>query len=113
MPRTTTVLLPDVNVLLAGFRTDHIHHRPARACAYLAALALEERAQLVTFDRGFGRYPRLSGTLVAVDDLTQKLWSFCVGSGGHVESAARTIRWFREEDDLPDWWVAGQPRRRS
>ena len=31
MPRTTTVLLPDVNVLLAGFRTDHIHHRPARA----------------------------------------------------------------------------------
>lgn len=141
MPRTTTVLLPDVNVLLAGFRTDHIHHRPARAfleaarsqtatlaisdvaltslvrlatnsrvfaqpdtvdavldyidalldppaevitagagqwprfaglCrelnlrgnlvpdAYLAALALEQRAQLVTFDRGFGRYPRLS-----------------------------------------------------
>jgi toxin-antitoxin system PIN domain toxin len=140
MPRTTTVLLPDVNVLLAGFRTDHIHHRPARAfleearsqtvtlgvsdvalsslvrlatnprvfvqpdtvdavldyidalldppvavvlagaghwprfaslCrelglrgnlvpdAYLAALALEQRAELVTFDRGFGRYPRL------------------------------------------------------
>ena len=140
MPRTTTVLLPDVNVLLAGFRTDHVHHRQARAfledarsrpatlavsdvaltslvrlgtnprvfvhpdtvnamldyvdrlldppaqiitagprhwprfaalCrelnlrgnlvpdAYLAALALEHRAELVTFDRGFGRYPRL------------------------------------------------------
>jgi toxin-antitoxin system PIN domain toxin len=140
MPRTTTVLLPDVNVLLAGFRTDHIHHRPARAfledarsqtgtlgisdvalsslvrlatnprvfiqpdtvdavldyidalleppvevvtagagqwprfarlCrelnlrgnlvpdAYLAALAFEQRAELVTFDRGLGRYPRL------------------------------------------------------
>ncbi len=28
---TTTVLLPDVNVLLAGFRADHVHHRPARA----------------------------------------------------------------------------------
>jgi toxin-antitoxin system PIN domain toxin len=136
----TTVLLPDVNVLLAGFRADHIHHRLARAflddarsqtitlgvsdvaltslvrlatnprvfvqpdttdaaldyidalldppveiiragpghwprfaglCrelnlrgnlvpdAYLAALAVEERAELVTFDRGFGRYPRL------------------------------------------------------
>jgi len=141
MPRTTAVLLPDVNVLLAALRTDHIHHRLARAfldgarsqtmtlaisdvaltslvrlatnprvfvqpdtvdvvldyidalldppaevitagvghwprlaglCrelnlrgnlvpdAYLAALALEQRAQLVTFDRGFGRYPRLS-----------------------------------------------------
>ena len=27
--------------------------------AYLAALALEHGAELVTFDRGFGRYPRL------------------------------------------------------
>lgn len=135
------MLLPDVNVLLAGFRPDHVHHRPARAfldearshtatlaisdvaltslvrlatnprvfvqpdtvdavldyidalldppadlltagvghwprfaglCrelnlrgnlvpdAYLAALALQQRAELVTFDRGFGRYPRLS-----------------------------------------------------
>ena len=135
------MLLPDVNVLLAGFRADHVHNRAARAfleaarsgtvtlamsdvaltslvrlatnqrvfvqpdtadavlgyidalvdppaqvitagvghwprvaglCrelnlhgnlvpdAYLAALALEQRAELVTFDRGFGRYPRLS-----------------------------------------------------
>lgn len=134
------MLLPDVNVVLAGFRADHDHHRPARAffekarssdevlglsdfalasvvrlatnvrvfvrpdtaestigyvealldppgqlvrsgathwsrfadlCrqlnlrgnlvpdAYLAALALEHRAELVTFDRGFGRYPGL------------------------------------------------------
>jgi len=27
--------------------------------AYLAAIAFEQRAELVTFDRGFGRYPRL------------------------------------------------------
>jgi len=132
--------LPDVNVLLAGFRADHDHHRPARAfleqarsgddvlglsdfalagvvrlatnprvfvrpdtveatirylealleppgqllragtthwarfadlCrrlqlrgnlvpdAYIAALSLEQGAELVTFDRGFGRYPGL------------------------------------------------------
>lgn len=134
------MLLPDVNVLLAGFRPDHDHHRQAQAflersragdevlglssfvlagvlrlatnvrvfrrpdtaravleylevlleppgqlvlaggthwarfselCgrfalhgnlvpdAYLAAVALEQGAQLVTFDRGFGRYPGL------------------------------------------------------
>ncbi|MGI8730668.1 MAG: TA system VapC family ribonuclease toxin [Solirubrobacteraceae bacterium] len=134
------MLLPDVNVVLAGFRADHVHHRPARAfieaardgdeplglsvialsavvrlatnprvfarpdttdavldyldvlldppgrvisegerhwprfaalCrdlqlrgnlvpdAHLAALALEQCAELITFDRGFGRYPRL------------------------------------------------------
>jgi toxin-antitoxin system PIN domain toxin len=27
--------------------------------AHLAALALEQGAELITFDRGFGRYPRL------------------------------------------------------
>jgi uncharacterized protein len=134
------VLLPDVNVLLAGFRADHDHHRRARRfldtarsasavlglsdfalasvvrlatnvrvlvrpdtadavldyvdvlleppgqlvragathwsrftalCrhhrlrgnlvpdAYLAAVALEQGAEFVTFDRGFGRYPGL------------------------------------------------------
>ncbi len=134
------MLLPDVNVILAGFRADHDHHRTARLfldearsgnaaiglgdvalssvvrlatnarvfvrpdtaeavleyldilleppgqllrtgtthwsrfaelCrllqlrgnlvpdAYLAALALEQGAELVTFDRGFGRYPGL------------------------------------------------------
>ena len=134
------MLVPDVNVLLAGYRSDHTHHRlgrrfldEARAgstaigvsdvalaslvrlatnprvfvrpepidavldfidvlleppaqllqaganhwtrfaelCrhlqlrgnlvpdAYLAALALEQGAELITFDRGFGRYPRL------------------------------------------------------
>ena len=138
--RPTKMLLPDVNVILAGFRSDHDHHRPARdflerarsqdmpiglsdvalasvvrlatnarvfvrpdttgavidyvdalldppgqllragathwrrfveLCrglqlrgnlvpdAYLAALALEQGAELVTFDRGFGRYPGL------------------------------------------------------
>ncbi len=134
------MLLPDVNILLAGFRSDHTHHKLARRfleearsgnetiglsdvalsgvvrlatnsrvfvrpdptnavlafidallgppgqlvqagpthwarfadlCrhlqlrgnlvpdGYLAAIALEQGAQLVTFDRGFGRYPGL------------------------------------------------------
>src|SRR5262249_6667243 len=144
MPRCSmplmTMLLPDVNVILSGFRADHPHHTRARAfldgaragdeilglsdvalasvvrlatnvrvflrpdtaesileyldalleppgqllragathwsrfcdlCqhlnlrgnlvpdAYLAAIALEQGAELVTFDRGFGRYPGL------------------------------------------------------
>lgn len=134
------MLLPDVNVVLAAFRPDHVHHAPAREfldsarrgsepvglsvlvlsavtrlatnprvfarpdpidavldyldilldepaqivsesdrhwqrfsglCrnlqlrgnlvpdAHLAAIALEQRAELITFDRGFARYPRL------------------------------------------------------
>src|SRR5205085_4878848 len=45
-PTTTTVLLPDVNVLLAGFRTDHVHHRPARA------FLEDARSQTITLGLG-------------------------------------------------------------
>ncbi len=44
---------------------------------------------------------------------TQKLWGFCSGSGAHVEMAARTLEWLRKQDDLPDWWAAGEPRSRA
>ena len=42
---------------------------------------------------------------------TQKLWSFCTGSGGQVEMAARTLEWARREGELPDWWEAASRRR--
>lgn len=42
---------------------------------------------------------------------TQKLWSFCTGSGGQVEMAARTLEWLREQDQLPDWWEHAAPRQ--
>jgi hypothetical protein len=42
---------------------------------------------------------------------TQKLWGFCSGSGTYVETAAATLEWLREQDDLPDWWAAAEPRR--
>ncbi len=39
----------------------------------------------------------------------QKLWSF--RSGG--EHAALSLEWSREHDQPePDWWEAGEPRRR-
>ena len=43
---------------------------------------------------------------------TQKLWSFCVGGGAHVESTARTLKWMREQGEEHDWWAAGASRRR-
>jgi hypothetical protein len=42
---------------------------------------------------------------------TQKLWSFCTGSGGQVEMAARTLEWLREQGELPNWWEEATPRR--
>jgi hypothetical protein len=43
----------------------------------------------------------------------QKLWSFCGSSGSGWEHAALTLEWWREQGEQePDWWEAGEPRRR-
>jgi len=46
-----------------------------------------------------------------VSRATQKLWSFCVGSGGHVDMAARTLEWLRQQGELPHWWEEAATRR--
>lgn len=67
---------------------------------------------------GLARYDAGEIDAFELDDLihhykqaTQKLWSFCVGSGGHVEMAARTLEWLRQEGELPDWWEEVATRR--
>jgi hypothetical protein len=42
----------------------------------------------------------------------RELWKFCGSSGSEWERAARTLAYLREQDDEPDWWEAGAPRRR-
>jgi hypothetical protein len=60
---------------------------------------------------GLARYDAGEIDAFELDDLihrykraTQKLWSFCTGSGGQVKTAARTLEWLREQGELPDWW---------
>jgi hypothetical protein len=67
---------------------------------------------------GLARYDAGEIDAFELDDLihhykqaTQKLWSFCVGSGGHVEMAARRLEWLRQEGELPDWWEEVATRR--
>ena len=41
----------------------------------------------------------------------RELWKFCVLSGA---GAARTLQYLEEQgEELPDWWAAGDPRRRG
>ncbi len=43
----------------------------------------------------------------------RELWKFCVLSGSGGLSAARMLQDLAERDEPPpDWWAAGQPRRR-
>ena len=43
---------------------------------------------------------------------TKELWKFCQITGIDAERSARTLAWLRENGDEPDWWAAGEPRRR-
>lgn len=67
---------------------------------------------------GLARYDMGQIDAFELDDLlhrykraTQKLWSFCTGSGGQVEMTARTLEWLRAQGELPNWWEQATPRR--
>jgi len=43
----------------------------------------------------------------------RELWKFCNQSGSGSLAAARTLEYWREQgEEPPDWWEAGEPRRR-
>ena len=91
--------------------------RAARAA--VAAYHETELGKLIErLRREIARYDAGEIDALELDDLihhytraAQKLWSFCTGSGGQIEMAARTLEWLREQDDLPDWWEQVRPRR--
>lgn len=79
--------------------------------AELGKLIERLRAEIVRYDAGEIDAFELDDLVHHYKRATQKLWSFCVGSGGHVEMAARTLEWLREQDDRPDWWERAAPAR--
>ena len=43
----------------------------------------------------------------------RELWKFCGQSGSGWLTAARTVEHLRARgEERPDWWAAGEPRRR-
>jgi hypothetical protein len=43
----------------------------------------------------------------------RELWKFCGSSGSEWERAVKTLAFLRETGEEPDWWSAGEPRRRA
>jgi hypothetical protein len=79
-----------------------------------------ELARLLEHVRvGFARYDAGEIDAFELDELihhykraTQKLWSACVGGGGHVEGMARRIEWEAAQGEQTDWWALAERRRR-
>src|SRR3954447_8576204 len=38
----------------------------------------------------------------------RQLWTFCAVSGAQVETAARTLEYWQERGEQPDWWQAAE-----
>src|ERR687897_895698 len=100
-----------------GRETDKADRRAARVliAAYHQA---ELRTLLEHVRTGFARLD--AGTIdeFELDDLihhykrsANELWKFCGSSGGQWLQAANALKYRREQDDEPDWWEIGAPRR--
>jgi hypothetical protein len=69
---------------------------------------------------GFARLDAGEIDAFELDDLihrykrsARELWKFCGQSGAAWERAVSMLALLREEGDEPDWWQAGEPRRRE
>ena len=42
----------------------------------------------------------------------RELWKFCGQTGSDWVTAVRTLEFWAQRGEVPDWWAAGEPRRR-
>ena len=92
--------------------------RPARRSATTTRRQLRLLLDRVT--DGFARLDTGGIDVFELDELihrykrsARELWKFCGQTGSDRVFAARTLEFWRQQgEELPDWWDAGEPRRR-
>jgi uncharacterized protein len=111
------MLLPDVNVLLAGFRPDHAHHRLARrflddarsqtTAIGLSDVALASVVRLATNPRVFVRPDPVDAVLDFVDVLLEPPAQLLLAGGNHWTRFAELCRHLQLRANLvPDAYLA-------
>jgi hypothetical protein len=101
-------------------RSPRCPHAPQKARALIADYYEQQLLALLEHVRdGFTRLDRSEIDAFELDELihrykrsARELWKFCGQTGSSWERAARTLEWLCEEGEEPDWWQAGEPRRR-
>lgn len=97
--------------------------RAQRRAARETIARYHEQQLLLLLERvrdGFARLDAGEIDAFDLDDLihrykrsARELWKFCGQTGSDWLFAARTLEFWRERgEDPPDWWEAGEPRRR-
>ena len=79
--------------------------------AQLRALLDRVRAGSAQLDKGDIDVFELDSLIHHYQRSATALWKFCGSTGGQWLQAARSLSYFRDQDDEPDWWQAGSPRR--
>jgi hypothetical protein len=102
---------------------DQTSERAQRRAARAVVARYHEEQLLLLLGRvrkGFARMDAGEIDAFELDELihryqrsAQKLWWFCGQTGSGWLTAARTLEYLRESGEpAPDWWQAGEPRRR-
>jgi hypothetical protein len=97
--------------------------RAERRAARQTIGAYHEAELRLLLDRvraGFGRLDAGEIDAFELDELihryqrsARELWKFCGQTGSDCVRAMRMLEFWREQgEELPDWWDAGEPRRR-
>jgi toxin-antitoxin system PIN domain toxin len=111
------LLLPDVNVLLAGYRSDHVHHRLARrflddarsgsVTIGLSDVALASVVRLATNSRVFVRTDPVEAVLEFVDALLEPPAQLLLAGGTHWARFTDLCRHLQLRGNLvPDAYLA-------
>ena len=114
-------MTPDVNVLVAASRADHVHHAPALqwlsaslqeapAALCLLPTVVASFLRLVTHPRVFQRPTPMPDALAFVDAIRQVAGS---GASAHEDEAWPQLRQLcldkrLSANDVPDAWIAAQ-----
>ena len=79
--------------------------------ARLAELLEHVRSALAEYDAGKLDAFEVDGVIHHYTRAARALWTFCAVSGAQAETAVRTLEWWRERGEAPDWWHAAERRR--
>ena len=74
------------------------------------ALLEHLRAGFAEYDAGRIDAFELDAIVHRYTRAARELWTFCAVSGAQVETAVRTLAYWQERGELPDWWRALEPR---